>query len=203
MHWPPTVNSPPRQFSALVLTQVPAPASPAAAITRKPDGQVQAPSFTVPPSQTIGSLGARVIFSGGGEAASDGGAGAGGAGATAGAGGGGSGIATTGEAAAVGCSGSGGGVVCVALETHWPFLNSCQGKQPLSEARFRFGPECAGEETEETRQIKIAALAKTRVMQKPLRQPKRGAEPVSALPSPQKWQKQGPGAHLAGKNTRF
>ena len=57
MHWPPTVNSPPRQFSALVLTQVPAPASPAAAITRKPDGQVQAPSFTVPPSQTIGSLG--------------------------------------------------------------------------------------------------------------------------------------------------
>jgi hypothetical protein len=60
------------------------------------------------------------------------------------------------------------------LETHWPFLKSCQGKQPLSVARFRFGPECAGEETEKLRQIKIAALAKMRVMQKPRRQPKWG-----------------------------
>jgi hypothetical protein len=89
------------------------------------------------------------------------------------------------------------------LETHWPFLKSCQGKQPLSVARFRFGPECAGEETEKLRQIKIAALAKMRVMQKPRRQPKWGAEPVSALPSQQKRQNQGPGAHFAGKNTRF
>jgi hypothetical protein len=89
------------------------------------------------------------------------------------------------------------------LETHWPFLKSCQGKQPLSVARFRFGPECAGEETEKLRQIKMAALAKMRVMQKPRRQPKWGAEPVSALPSQQKRQNQGPGAHFAGKNTRF
>jgi len=120
-----------------------------------------------------------VILSGGGEAASDGGAGASGAGATADDGGGGAGAATTGEAAAAGCSGSGGGEVCVVLETHWPFLKSCQGKQPLSDARFRFGPACAGGETEKLRQIKIAALAKMRVMPKPRRQPKWGAEPVS------------------------
>src|SRR5689334_1482643 len=133
MHRPSVVNSPPRQFSALVRTQVPPAAFPGAAARLKPAGQVQAPSFNVPPSQTIGSSGARVILSGGGDAASEGGGGAGGAGGTAGGGGcGGAGAA----AAAAGCSGSGGGVVCgVALETHWPFLKSCQGKQPLSEAR--------------------------------------------------------------------
>lgn len=130
---------------------------------RKPEGQVQAPLTTVPPSQVTASSGLRVMISeGGGEAATDGGAtgGAGGAGAIAE----GAGAASAGEAAAAGCSGKGGGLVGDSLVTHLPFLKSCQGKQPLSEARFLCCSENAGQAIEKLKQVRIAAVARMRVM---------------------------------------
>src|SRR5690348_3787070 len=81
-----------------------------------------------PPRQTAAGSGLRVMFSEDGEATVGGGAG--GPSATA------AWAASAGEAAAGGCSGRGGGVVGDSLATHWPFLKSCQGKQPLSEPRL-------------------------------------------------------------------
>lgn len=55
MHWqvPVAVSSPPRQFSALVLTQLPPASLPPAAVRWSPAGQPQAPLVIVPPSQTM------------------------------------------------------------------------------------------------------------------------------------------------------
>jgi hypothetical protein len=61
-----------------------------------------------------------------------------------------------------------GGCVCEGFATHWPFLKSCHGKQPLSVAKFRLPSECAGSETEKAIQIKNAVAAKMRVMQNPV-----------------------------------
>jgi len=56
MHWPLTVKLPPRQFSAWVRAQtLPLPLG--AGIGSNPDGHVQAPLLTVPPSQAM-SVGA-------------------------------------------------------------------------------------------------------------------------------------------------
>jgi hypothetical protein len=180
-HLPLTVNSPPRQLSALVRTHVPPAASPDAGEMRKPEGQVQAPLTTVPPSQSTGSSGLRVMVSEGGDALNVGagtyGGAGGAAGATAAGDGGAAGATAAGDGgaagadSAAGCSGKGGGLVGDSLVTHLPFLKSCQGKQPLSEARFLCGPECAGQTTEKLKPTKIAAVAKMRVMQKPCRHP--------------------------------
>jgi hypothetical protein len=51
-------------------------------------------------------------------------------------------------------------------------LKSCQGKQPLSVASVRFDCACAGDEMKKAEQIKIAAAAEMRVMEKPRRHPK-------------------------------
>jgi hypothetical protein len=84
--------------------------------------------------------------------------------------GGGAGGATAG---AGDCAGSGraGGGVCDDLATHWPFLKSCHGKQPLSVAILRLPSACAGLVMEKPKQIKIAVAAKMRVMEKPRRHP--------------------------------
>jgi len=167
-HLPLTVNSPPRQPSALFRTQVPPATAPDAGEMRKPEGQVQAPLTTVPPSQTTDSSGLRVMVSEGGDELNAGAGtygGAGGAGATAVGGG------AAGAGSAAGCSGKGGGLVGDSLVTHLPFQKSCQGKQPLSDARFLCGPECAGQTTEKLKPTKIAAVTKMRVMQKACRHP--------------------------------
>lgn len=162
-HFPLTVNSPPRQLSALFRTQVPPASPPEAGSTWNPDGQVQVPLATVPPSQTTAMSGLRVMVSDGGDELNAGGSGAGGAAA--------GGAASVGEGTAAGCSGNGGGLVGDSLVTHLPFLKSCQGKQPLSDARFLCGPECAGLNIEKLKPTKIAAVTKMRVMQKPCRHP--------------------------------
>jgi len=115
---------------------------------------------TEPPSQTTVTSGLRVMVSEGGDELNAGAGtygGAGGAGATAAGGGAGAG-------SAAGCSGKGGGLVGDSLVTHLPFLKSCQGKQPLSDARFLCGAECAGENIEKLKPTKIAAVTKMRVM---------------------------------------
>jgi hypothetical protein len=44
------------------------------------------------------------------------------------------------------------------LFTHWPFLNSCQGKQPLSVAKLRCGVcACAADQIETAKQNKKPA----------------------------------------------
>jgi hypothetical protein len=100
-----------------------------------------------------------VIVSDGGDELNAGGGtngGAGGAGATA--------VGGVGAGSAAGCSGKGGGLVGDSLVTHLPFLKSCQGKQPLSDARFLCGAECAGPTIEKLKPTKIAAVTKMRVM---------------------------------------
>src|SRR6185312_11597605 len=157
-------------------------------------GQVQAPLTTVPPSQVTASSGLRVMISeGGGEAATDGGAtgGAGGAGAIAE----GAGAASAGEAAAAGCSGKGGGLVGDSLVTHLPFLKSCQGKQPLSEARFLCCSENAGQDIEKLKQIRIAAVARMRVMEQPYRHPMAGSKTSLHRTVPATQPKQVPASH--------
>jgi hypothetical protein len=76
-------------------------------------------------------------------------------------------------------SGRSGGGVCAGLATHLPFLKSCQGKQPLSVAIFRIDCASTGEQMEKARQIKTAALAEMRAMQKPRRIPKIGRKSCS------------------------
>jgi hypothetical protein len=116
-HFPPTVNSPPRQLAALLRTQVPPASPPEAGKTWKPDGQAQVPLATVPPSQTTDISGLRVMVSEGDELNAGGGVngGAGGAGATAAGG-------AVGAGSASGCSGKGGGLVGDSLVMHLPFL---------------------------------------------------------------------------------
>jgi hypothetical protein len=65
-------------------------------------------------------------------------------------------------------AGNGGGA-CEGLATHRPFLNSCQGKH-LSSAPEP-DCECAGDEVENAKHIKIAVTAEKRVIQKPRRHP--------------------------------
>jgi hypothetical protein len=61
-HVPATVKSPPRQFCASVLTQLPLPATlPLAGSRLNPAGQAQFPSFKLPPSQTTLSVALRVV----------------------------------------------------------------------------------------------------------------------------------------------
>lgn len=146
MHLPLTVNSPPRQLSASVRAQVPPSTLPAAGINLNPCGQAQAPLVTVPPSQTMAGAGRCGLMSATQRplAASacvlvgqmhwpatllaPSGQTIGGAGAAVS--GGGDGGATAG-------AGRADGGVCDCFATHWPFLKSCQGKQPLSVAKFR------------------------------------------------------------------
>jgi len=102
-----------------------------------------------------------VIVSDGGDELNAGGdtdGGADGAGAAAG------GAASVGWGSAAGWSGNGGGLVGDSLVTHLPFLKSCQGKQPLSEARFLCGPAWAGQNIEKLKPARIAAVAKMRAM---------------------------------------
>ena len=108
-----------------------------------------------------------IVSDGGDELNAGGGTdgGADGAGAAAG------GAASVGWGSAAGWSGNGGGLVGDSLVTHLPFLKSCQGKQPLSEARFLCGPECAAQTIEKLKPAKIAAVTKMRVMEKPYRRP--------------------------------
>jgi hypothetical protein len=68
-----------------------------------------------------------------------------------------------------GASGSGGGA-SEGFATHWPFLNSCQGKQPVSAADGACAD--AGEKIRQAKQIKIAVAAEMRVIPKPRRHPK-------------------------------
>src|SRR5690348_9493865 len=187
-HLPLTVNSPPRQLPASVRTQVPPGALPDAGIRLKPEGQTQAPAATVPPSQTMvasgaarvkvsatqrplsacvlaGQLGVATTAGDGAGAATAGGGGGGATGsATLGGGGGAGGAGGVATGADSGAAG-GGGVCC--LFTQWPFRKSCQGKQPLSVARFRCGAwALAADQSEKAIQIKNAAVARMRVMHK-------------------------------------
>src|SRR5215204_4070579 len=57
---PAAVKSPPRQFSALVLTQTP-PLPEAAGSSLNSAGQVHAPPMTVPPSQAMVSTDSRIV----------------------------------------------------------------------------------------------------------------------------------------------
>src|SRR5262249_47207776 len=147
MHLPLTVNSPPRQLSALERSQVPPPALPAAGMSLNPCGQAQTPLVTAPPSQTMAGSGRGGLISATHRPAAEStcvlaghmhwpatmlapsGQTTGGAGAGTAVSGGGAGGATAG---AGDCAGSGraGGGVCDGFATHWPFLKSCQGKQP-------------------------------------------------------------------------
>jgi hypothetical protein len=87
---------------------------------------------------------------------------------------GGTGGAAEGGVTVAAGAGSAGGAVLAGLATHRPFRSSCHGKHLLSVAVFDC--ECAADQKERVKQIKIAVEAKMRVIQKPRRHLKIGLQ---------------------------